>query len=87
MQDNRDRGRFEMEEGGLLVFANYRVQGDVLAITHVEAAPPLRGTGAADRLMRAIVEHARGAGLRIRPYCGYAAAWLRRHKEFADLVG
>jgi uncharacterized protein len=87
MQDNRERSRFEREEDGLLVFATYRLSTDTLAIMHVEAAPALRGKGAADRLMREIADHARAGGLKIRPYCGYAAAWMRRHREFADLAG
>ncbi len=87
MRDDREAGRFEIEENGLVVFAAYRRRGDVVALTHVEAAPALRGTGAADRLMRAVSERARAEGFKIVPYCGYAAAWLRRHGEFADVCG
>ncbi len=86
MHDNEAKSRFEREEQGLLAFANYRRKDGVVSILHVEAAPPLRGTGAADRLMREIAEHARARGETLRPYCGYAAAWLRRHREFADVV-
>ena len=52
-------------------------------ILHVEAAPPLRGTGAAGRLMEGIVALAREAGEEIVPNCGYARAWLRRHPQAA----
>ncbi len=69
-----------------MVFASYRRQSEVLAIYHVEAPPLLRGTGAAGKLMRGVAERARQAGLRITPYCGYAAAWLRRHREYCDLL-
>ena len=47
----------------------------------------LRGTGAAGRLMAALSANARARSLRLTPICGYAAAWLRRSKEFGDLVG
>lgn len=86
MRDNVEAGRFELEENGLLVVANYRRGEDVLSILHVEAAPPLRGTGAAGRLMRAIAEQAARDRIRIRPLCGYAAAWLRRSPEFRKLI-
>ncbi|HEX2554472.1 MAG TPA: GNAT family N-acetyltransferase [Microvirga sp.] len=86
IRDNVERSRFELDVGGLVVFASYRRQGAHLAIYHVEAPPPLRGTGAADRLMRGVVETARQEGLKILPYCGYAGAWIRRHREHRDLL-
>ena len=46
VRDNTTLGRFELEEKGLTVFANYRRHGQHVVIPHVEAAPQLRGTGA-----------------------------------------
>lgn len=85
--DNRERSRYELEIGGETVFALYRRQGGTLVIPHVEAAPRLRGTGAAGRLMRGVMEIARAEGLKVVPLCGYASAWIRRHREYADLLG
>ncbi len=85
--DNAAAARFEMREDGEIVFADYRRNGDQLIIDHVEAPPRLRGTGAAGRLMRAIADRARSAGLTILPLCGYAASWLRRSADYRDLVG
>lgn len=86
IRDNVDQSRFELPVDGEVVFADYRRQDDVLAILHVEAPPVLRGSGAAGRLMRGIAEKAREEHLTIRPRCGYAAAWLRRHRDYADVV-
>lgn len=85
--DNREKSRFELEVDGQVAFANYRRQGSNLVIPYVEAPPALRGTGAAGRLMQGVAEIARGEGAKIVPLCGYAAAWLRRHKEHQDLLG
>lgn len=85
--DNTARSRYEYDVDGRIVFASYRRDGDTVYIPHVEAPPSLRGTGAADRLMRAIMETARRDGLRVVPICGYAAAWMRRHGEYADVRG
>ena len=83
----RDTGhRYEMEEAGLTSWADYRRAGERLYIDHVESPPALRGTGAAGRLMAALSADARARSLKITPICGYAAAWLRRSKEFGDLV-
>ena len=79
--------KFEMDEQGMTSWADYRLSGDRLYIDHVESPPALRGTGAAGRLMEALAADAQARGLRITPICGYAATWLRRHKEYAALVG
>jgi predicted GNAT family acetyltransferase len=79
--------RFELDEDGHTAYADYRRDGGRLYIDYVFSPPPLRGTGAAGRLMTLIGEHARDQGLKITPICGYAAAWLARSKTFGDLVG
>jgi uncharacterized protein len=87
MIDNDDKHRFEAEEDGKLVFANYREQDGRFLLTHVEADPALRGTGAAARLMQAIVAHARAHDFKLVPRCSYAVAWFQRHPEDRDVVG
>ena len=79
MIDNEERHRFEVVENDLVVFANYREHDGSYVLTHVEADPALRGTGAAARLMQAIVDRARTANLKLVPRCSYAVAWFRRH--------
>ncbi len=87
VRDNRERGRYELEIDGEIAFATYRRDGDTVAIRHVEAPPRLRGTGAAGKLMDGIVALARTEGLKLRPLCSYAVAWLQRHPEHNDLLG
>lgn len=79
-RDDAAAGRFVLETGGHQAFAIYRRQGDALVIDHVEAAPALRGTGAAGRLMEQVVAVAEAETRSIVPRCGYAASWLRRHQ-------
>jgi predicted GNAT family acetyltransferase len=86
MKDNKEESRFEREENGLLAWANYRIRDGEYQIPHVEADPPLRGTGAAGRLMQDIVDHARAQQLVIVPRCSYARAWFERHPEAADVL-
>ncbi len=86
LRDDPATGRLEMTEGGAVVFADYRRQGDRLIIDHVEAPPALRGTGAAGRFMEALARKARSDDLRIVPLCGYAAAWLQRSEAHRDLI-
>lgn len=86
VKDNPSRGRFELEEKGLIAFAEYHRAGRNVVIPHVEAPPPLRGTGTAARLMAGIVDLARSEGFKITPTCSYARLWFRRHTEAADVL-
>ncbi len=84
LRDQREaggsRGRFEREEDDAVSFADYRLDGGRLIIEHVETPPAARGTGAAGRLMEAILARATAERRPILAECGYAAAWLRRHR-------
>ena len=86
VRDNAKQNRFEIEENGFTAFANYRRDGNTVMIPHVEAAPELRGKGAAGRLMEGIAVLAREGGLKIVPRCSYAVAWFRRHPEDSDVL-
>ncbi len=86
LTNNQILSRFELERAGHLAYADYGIDGDILVIRFVFAPEELRGTGAAGDLMAAIVDHAMAQNLKIRPICGYAAAWLRKHPEFTDFV-
>ena len=78
--------RFEWEEDGLMNRVDYLTDGAVMVLTLVEVDPGLRGRGVGARLMGAVMEHVRANGLKVRPICGFAVAYLQRHPELADLV-
>ncbi|MGV9005679.1 MAG: GNAT family N-acetyltransferase [Brevundimonas sp.] len=68
------------------VWADYRRQGEVYALLHVEADPALRGSGAAGRFMAALADHARAQGLSLAPRCSYAVAWFKRNPDQGDVL-
>jgi predicted GNAT family acetyltransferase len=84
--DNEARGRYELVEQDLTAYADYRRDEGRLYIDYVFAPPPLRGKGTSDRLMHGVAQAAQEDGMKIVPICGYAATWLRRHREYADLL-
>ncbi len=86
MIDNKEESRFEREEKGLIAWAEYRIRDGKYLIPHVEAELPLRGTGAAGRLMADIVAYARKEQLVVVPRCSYARTWFDRHPEAQDVL-
>ena len=85
-RDAAAKGRFELEVGSEVAYADYRRQPGVLVISYVYAPPVLRGTGASDRLMTAVAAQARADDRKILALCGYARGWLRAHKAHRDLL-
>jgi predicted GNAT family acetyltransferase len=79
--DNAAARRFELDVDGQVAHADYHVTDDTLYIDYVEAPPLLRGTGAAGRLMEGVMSAAAERGYAVVPVCGYAAAWMRRHRK------
>ncbi|WP_164225832.1 GNAT family N-acetyltransferase, partial [Stenotrophomonas maltophilia] len=72
IHDNVEASRFELDLEGQIVFANYRREPSSIVIFHVEAPIPLRGTGAAGRLMEGIVVLAKAEHRELVPLCSYA---------------
>lgn len=77
---NTAESRYELVRNGHTAYANIHEEGGTLYIDYVFAPPALRGSGAAGDLMQGITDHAVAKGQSVTPICGYAAAWMRKHK-------
>jgi predicted GNAT family acetyltransferase len=53
---------------------------------HTEVPPELRGRKYAEVLARAGLEHARGANLKVVPFCPFVRAFLQRHPEYVAVL-
>ncbi len=88
--DNTEQQRYEMPlDGGLgreLAFVAYRRTGDVLALNHAEVPAALEGQGIGGRLVKATLDDIRARGLKVEPRCSFVRAYMRRHREYDDLV-
>ncbi|HEY0178877.1 MAG TPA: GNAT family N-acetyltransferase [Dokdonella sp.] len=78
--------RFETSVDGALCVLEYRLHDGVLAIVHTGVPDAVGGRGIAAALTKAALDAARAEGWRVRPQCSYAAVYLTRHPEYADLV-
>ena len=87
VRDDKANDRFVLDVGGAVAFANYRLTGDRVIITHTETPPALRSRGVASELVKGALELIRADGLKVVAGCGFVRDYLERHPEFADLVG
>lgn len=65
---------------------DYRLRNGVMTITHTGVPQAIGGRGIAAELTRFALETARAEGWKVVPVCSYAAAYIRRHPEFGDLL-
>ncbi|GAB3383440.1 GNAT family N-acetyltransferase [Lysobacter fragariae] len=78
--------RFTTVVDGVEAEVDYHYDADVLVIHHTGVPRPVEGRGIASALVRAVFEFARGTGKKVRPACSYAATWVQRHAQYADLL-
>ncbi len=87
VRDNKAESRFELDVDGETAFANYRLTPTAVIITHTETPRARRGHGIASRLVEGALELIRADGRKVIAGCSFVAVYLRRHPEYADMVG
>jgi len=83
---NPGEKRFETVIDGKLSKLDYIQNGNNFVITHVGVHPDLRGHGVAGKIVDTGINYARENSFRVVPMCSYAAAYIRRHPEYAELT-
>ncbi|MRN53284.1 GNAT family N-acetyltransferase [Paenibacillus monticola] len=89
VQIEHGAGRFYVAgDGKDLAEIVYRLEettGDIV-IDHTYVSEDLRGQGAGEELVRAVVDKARTEKLKIVPVCSYAAHQFKKHPEYEDVL-
>jgi predicted GNAT family acetyltransferase len=84
-RDNAPAHRYELDALEGQSFADYRDLAGVRVILHVETPSEACGRGYASKLMKHVVDEARGKGRKLRASCAFAVAYFRRHPDTADV--
>lgn len=83
---NLQENRFEVWIDGHLSKLDYIQDGKNFVITHVGVHPDLRGQGVAGKITQAGLDYAKAHSLCVIPMCSYAAAYIRRNPQYAELT-
>jgi predicted GNAT family acetyltransferase len=85
--DAPKRKRFEATvDGELAGYLVYRSRQGLLALIHTEVEERFEGHGLGGRLARFGLDQAREQGIAVLPFCPFANDWMKRHREYVDLV-
>ena len=83
---NPGESRYEATVDGHLSVCEYEVVDNNMVFTHTLVPPELRGRGIAEQLVRAALADARAAGRKVIPACAYVDVFIKRHREYQDLL-
>lgn len=85
LQNNVERHRYEaLEDGTVAGPREYNSLSDGIVFSHTEVLQ--EGKGAGSFLAREALLDARKQGKHVVPVCPFIAAYLRKHREYIDLV-
>jgi uncharacterized protein len=88
VRDAPEHRRFEARlNGSLAGFLAYRSDEDRVRLVHTEVDPAFEGRGIGGALARFALDTARREGRTVTVECPFVTSWLRRHREYADVVG
>ncbi|WP_411834745.1 GNAT family N-acetyltransferase [Pseudoxanthomonas mexicana] len=86
IQHDAEACRFATELDGVEAELAYTLEGAVMTLDHTRVPEAIGGRGIAGELVRTALEHARAQGRKVVAACPYAAAYVQRHPEHADLL-
>ena len=85
--DNPDEKRYEIRSDGELAgFVTYRRRPGRIAFIHTEIDDEFEGQGLGSELARFALDAARDEGIKVVPVCPFIAGWIKRHRDYIDLV-
>lgn len=78
--------RFEAVVQDQVSAIDYALEGSIMTILHTNVPAELAGLGIAGNLTRVALDTARANGWEVIPACSYAAAFIKRHPQYADIL-
>lgn len=84
--NNEAAGRFEVQLGDAVAYAEYRLLQSGILFPHTEVPPAFEGRGVGGLLVRTALAYARDKGLKVMPTCPFFAGYITKHPEYHDLV-
>jgi predicted GNAT family acetyltransferase len=84
--NNAAAHRYEIAVDDQIAVLTYRLSGERITLIHTGVPEALEGHGIAGKLARFALDDARARGLAVIPRCPYVVQYIKRHREYADVV-
>lgn len=87
VRDAPERSRYELVvDGEVAGFADYTLDGEVMAISHVEVDLDRQGQSLGSVLVSRALDDLRRRGLSVVPQCPFVRTYISGHDQYADLL-
>ena len=73
-------------DGEIAGICEYNLLTDAVMFTHTEVMPAFEGQGVGSAIAKHVLDVARSEGKHVIPVCQFIAGYIRKHREYADLV-
>ncbi len=85
--DNTGAERYEIQvDGEPAGFLQYRLLPGLIELVHTEIDEEFEGRGLGSRLISFALDDARERKLAVLPFCPFVNDYIRRHRQYLDLV-
>jgi predicted GNAT family acetyltransferase len=85
--DNADGERYEISSDGELAgFMTYRLRAGLIELVHTEIDEEFEGRGLGSQLISFVLGDARERGLAVLPFCPFVNDYMKRHRQYVELV-
>jgi predicted GNAT family acetyltransferase len=85
--DNPAASRFEITiDGQVAGFSEYRRSDGEIEFTHTVVDDAYEGQGLGSILVKAALDNVRGDGVQVVATCPFVNKYIKRHREYADLL-
>lgn len=79
--------RYEAHQGDTLAaYVEYSQLANGVLFSHTEVLPQYEGKGVGSAIARHVLDSARADGQSVIPACQFIAGYIRKHREYVDLV-
>jgi predicted GNAT family acetyltransferase len=83
---NATANRLELDISDSTAFIEYKLSGHNLFLIHTEVPKELEGKGVGGAIVQKALQYAKDNGYKIVPLCVFVQSYLKRHKEWDDIV-
>jgi hypothetical protein len=84
--DHPEARRFELQLPDDIAAAYYRMQGDMIVLTHTEVPQRYSGQGIGTRLAEGVFDEIGRSGRMVVAKCPFMSRFAMRHPEYAKLI-
>lgn len=78
--------RLELKVEDHTAFIDYKQSGNLLFLIHTEVPSELEGKGVGSSIVSKALQYARDNNFKVVPICPFVSTYLKRHKEWDDII-